>query len=157
MIERLHVKCLQRRECEQLPRNTLTGAVLEDTVVPALRRNGYSFGVQQNIGISLGGRKHRADVVIDLSKTTRTVVSVKWQQTSGTAEEKVPFEVIKLVHAVKSSSNVIPYAYLILAGTGWSLKEFYMSRGLHPYIVDHDLVRIISLDEFITRANRKQL
>ncbi len=93
-----------------MPRNTLTGAVLEDTVVPALRRNGYNFVVQQNVGASFTGKKHRADVVINLSETTRTIVSVKWQQSAGTAEEKVPFEIIKLIHAVKSSVDAIPYA-----------------------------------------------
>lgn len=88
VIEHLHKKCLQPRECESLARNTLTGAVLEDTVLPALRRNSYTFSIQEYVGVSFTGKKHRADVVIDLSETTKTIVSVKWQQSAGTAEEK---------------------------------------------------------------------
>jgi hypothetical protein len=140
------------------PRNTSTGAVLEDTVLPALRRNGYVFATQQVVGLSLSGRRHRADIVVDLTVSTKTIVSVKWQQVSGSAEEKVPFEIIKLIHAVKTSAGAVPYAYLVLAGPGWSsLKEFYLAQGLRPYITEYDLVKVVSLDEFMARANRRLL
>jgi hypothetical protein len=139
-------------------RNTSTGAVLEDTVLPVLRRNGYTFATQQVIGLSLSGRRHRADIMVDLTPTTKTIVSVKWQQVSGSAEEKVPFEIIKLIHAIKTSRGAVPYAYLVLAGPGWSsLKQFYLAQGLRPYITEYDLVKVTSLDDFMARTNRRQL
>jgi hypothetical protein len=139
-------------------RNTSTGAVFESTVLPALTHNGYTFATQQVIGLSLAGRKHRADVVIAISEATKIIVSVKWQQVSGSADEKVPYEVIKLIHAVKNSNGEIPYAYIVIAGPGWSsLKEFYLKHGLRPDINDYALVKIVSLDDFIYLANKRVL
>jgi hypothetical protein len=42
-------------------------------------------------------------------------VSLKWQQVGGTAEQKVPFEVMCLADAVRAG-----HAYLVLGGDGWT-------------------------------------
>lgn len=139
-------------------RQTSTGFVFESTILPSLSHNGYSFQTQQVIGSSLSGKRHRADVIVDRSESTKIIVSVKWQQVSGSAEEKVPFEIIKLIHAVNGSNGLFAYAYLVLAGPGWSsLKDFYLSHGLKPYINGYELIRLISLDSFIALANRRLL
>jgi hypothetical protein len=138
------------------PGNTTTGAVLESIMKPTLEKNGYKCWMQQIIGISIKGRNHRVDVLVETSNGL-VPVSVKWQQVSGTAEEKVPYEVIKLIHAIKASNGRFPYAYLVLAGTGWTMKDFYLKHGLRDYIRDYALVRLVSLEEFITLANRKAL
>ncbi len=140
------------------PRDTGTGAVLESIMAPTLAKNGYSFALQKVIGLSLGGRKHRVDVLVEVSENLQIPVSVKWQQVSGSAEEKVPFECIKLIHAIANSEGKYPYAYIVIGGSGWSkLKEFYLSGGLKPYIVGYELIRIIGLEDFITLANRRKL
>jgi hypothetical protein len=140
------------------PGNTNTGAVLESTVIPALRANGYRFISQCEVGEKIGGGKHRVDVLAEAPNGVELLISIKWQQVSGTAEQKVPYEVIKLIHAVKSSAGRFPYAYLVLGGTGWStLRDFYLHNGLREYIRDYELVRIVSLDQFIALANRKLL
>lgn len=140
------------------PGNTNTGAVLESTVIPALRANGYKFAAQHEIGAKVGGGKHRVDVWAESPNAVELLISIKWQQVSGTAEQKVPYEVIKLIHAVKSSGGRFPYAYLVLGGPGWStLKDFYLHDGLREYIRDYELVRIVSLDQFIALANKKAL
>src|SRR3982751_2263068 len=99
------------------PGNTNTGAVLESTVIPALRANGYKFISQREIGAKIGGGKHRVDVWAESPNGVELLISIKWQQVSGTAEQKVPYEIIKLIHAVKSSAGRFPYAYLVLGGT----------------------------------------
>jgi hypothetical protein len=140
------------------PGNTNTGAVLESTIIPALQKNGYKFAVQQFIGTTLGGGRHRVDVLAETPAGVALPVSLKWQQVSGTAEQKVPFEVIKLIHAVKTSEGRYPYAYLVIGGTGWSaLRDVYLTHGLREYIRDYELVRIVSLEQFMTLANRKAL
>ena len=74
---------------------------------------------------------------------------------SGTAEQKVPFEVICLAEAVRSG----PYerAYLVLGGGGWSLREFYVGDGLRRYLTGTDNVSIASLEDFVARANQGNL
>ena len=70
------------------PRNTRTGGVLEAMVLPALTQGGYSYGVQVNIGKRLGLGRHFVDVIA-AKDDERFLVSMKWQQVSGTAEQKV--------------------------------------------------------------------
>ena len=82
-----------------MPGNTRTGGVLEAMVLPALDRGGYRHRAQVQIGDRLGCRKHVVDAVAE--KDGREVlISVKWQQVAGTAEQKVPFELICLLDAI---------------------------------------------------------
>ncbi|MCL6444970.1 MAG: hypothetical protein K6T83_16210 [Alicyclobacillus sp.] len=73
------------------PRDTSTGAVLEAMIIPTLVRGGYEYETQKEIGTRPNGRKHVIDVVA--RKSGRIIlVSLKWQQVSGTAEQKVPLK-----------------------------------------------------------------
>jgi hypothetical protein len=135
----------------------MTGAVLEDTVLPALKRNGYTYSSQVYIGPSVSGGRHIVDVIAVQPGGSEALISVKYQQTSGTAEEKVPYEVIKLIHAIKNSEGRFTRAYIILAGTRWSKRVFYLSGALADYIIGYELVKIITLDDFLALANRKTL
>jgi hypothetical protein len=58
---------------------------------------------------------------------------LKWQQTSGTAEQKVPFEVMCLADAVQS--NLADAAYLVLGGDGWTLRDYYVSGALADHLI----------------------
>ena len=101
------------RSTLSMPRDTTTGRVLEQMIHPALIRGGYQFREQVTIGQKMSGRKHRVDALIDHADGAM-LVSLKWQQTSGTAEEKIPFEIINLMDACQRG----PYrkAYLVLGG-----------------------------------------
>jgi len=136
------------------PRDTRTGGVLERMVLPALERGGYSFRVQQNLGQRIGGGRHFVDAVVE--KGGRTfLVSVKWQQVSGTAEQKVPFEVICLADALDATGY--EKAYLVLGGEGWKLRTFYTTGGLSRYLVNADKVEVTTLESFVGRANQGKL
>ena len=90
---------------------------------PALDRAGYRHRAQVVISDRLGCGRHVVDAIAE--KGGREVlVSVKWQQVAGTAEQKVPFEAICLLDAVERG----PYekAYLVLGGEGWKLRQFYV-------------------------------
>jgi PD-(D/E)XK nuclease superfamily protein len=50
---------------------------------------------------------------------------MKWQQSSGTAEQKVPFEIICLAETIKETPNY-KRGYVVLGGTGWTLQEYYI-------------------------------
>ena len=136
------------------PRDTRTGGVLERMVLPALERGGYTFRVQQNLGQRLGGGRHFVDAVVE-KDGRRFLVSVKWQQVSGTAEQKVPFEVICLADALEAGN--FAKAYLVLGGEGWKLRTFYTTGGLSRYLVNADKVEVTTLESFVGRANQGKL
>lgn len=129
---------------------------MESTIIPCLKRNGYTVLPQQNIGLKPNGKKHIVDVVVERKNGTKALVSLKWQQTGGTAEEKIPFEVIKLIYTLKNVSE-FDAAYLVLGGDGWSLKDWYLKGNLSNFISEAHLVKIVTLDGFITLSNKKIL
>jgi hypothetical protein len=139
------------------PRDTRTGGVLESMVLPALKRGGYDHKKSVNIGKRLGRGRHVVDVVARDKGGRGLLVSLKWQQVSGTAEQKVPFEVICLIQAVLDSRGEYKHAYLVLGGPGWTLREFYVGGGLRKYLNYQDKVTILSLEDFVAKANKGQL
>ncbi len=135
-------------------RNTSTGGVLEAMVLPALDRGGYPYKVQVNIGKRIGEGQHFVDVVA--SKHGREIlVSMKWQQVSGTAEQKVPFEVICLLAAV--TEGRFEKAYLVLGGEGWKLRDYFCGGDLEKYILYKGKVEILTLEGFVAKANAGKL
>lgn len=96
------------------------------------------------------------DVVAEAKDGRKFLVSLKWQQTSGTAEQKVPFEVICLVEAVRASNGIFHCAYLVLGGEGWKLRQFFINE-LDNYLAHRDYVQILSFEGFIAKANKGQL
>lgn len=151
------VEVLATRGVPNMPRDTGTGAVLEATVVPALEAAGYTVQKQVNIGQRFTGRKHLVDLVAAAPDGRVFLISLKWQQVSGTAEQKVPFEAISLAEAVRNSNDKYSKAYMVLGGPGWSLKQFFVGGGLKDHLRYSELVTITDLDGFIARVNKRQL
>ena len=123
-------------------------------ILPALDRGGYSYQRQVRIGTRLGGGAHIADIVAEKAGAV-FLVSMKWQQVSGTAEQKVPFEVICLEEALNTGR--FQRAYLVLGGDGWKLRTFYTSGGLDQYLKRSGKVNILTLEGFIAKANMAAL
>ena len=123
-------------------------------VLPALKNGGYAYQTQVHIGKRLGVGKHLIDVIAE--KEGRAVlVSMKWQQVSGTAEQKVPYEVICLMEALESKK--FAKAYLVLGGDKWSLRDMYIAGGLGRFLNHTDSVEILTLEGFVARANSGKL
>jgi hypothetical protein len=136
------------------PRNTNTGAVLEAMVLPALTRGGYFFLKQQLVGVRCGGGAHKVDAVAEKGGE-RVLVSLKWQQSGGTAEQKVPFEVMCLADAVRQGRAA--RALLVLGGDGWRLRDYFTSGKLSEHLIHAALVRVVTLEAFVRLANNGQL
>lgn len=136
------------------PRNTRTGAVLEQMISPALEQGHYEYQTQVLIGKRLGGGDHKVDAVAT-KDGAEILISLKWQQVGGTAEQKVPFEVMCLAEAIRAG----PYkrAYVVLGGGGWSLRNFYTSGELKNHLIHASLVEIVSLESFVALANQGRL
>jgi len=140
-----------------VPRDTRTGYVLEQMILPSLRHGGYTYAIQVNIGQRLGGGRHVVDVLVEDRAGNKIIISLKWQQVSGTAEQKVPFEAMCLAETILSNDNDYKKAYLVLGGAGWKLRDFYTGGGLDRHLRYSDIVDIVSLEEFIAKANQGQL
>ena len=98
--------------------------------------------------------RHFVDVIAE-KDGKRFVVSLKWQQVLGTAEQKVPFEVLSLDDAV--TKDGFTKAYLVLGGEGWTLRAFYTEGGLASHLVATDKVSILTLEHFVASANEGKL
>ena len=138
---------------------TKTGSTLEVTVEAVLINNSYAVTKQQVVGTKPGGGRHRADIVGMRPNGSKFLVSLKWQQTAGSAEEKIPFEVIKLLHALRENAGVYDKAYIVVGGDGFNagLVEFYLSEEFRSYIRESEKIEILTLNDIITRANRGAL
>ena len=133
-----------------MARDTSTGRVLEEMVLPPLARGGYSVRKQVNVGTRLGGGRHMADILA--SKGGRHVlISLKWQQVGGTAEQKVPYEFMCLAHALIENPE-LDSAYIVIGGTGWTKDSFFLG-DLVNWVNTNEKVRVIRLDDFVARAN----
>ena len=135
-------------------RDTRTGSILEAMVLPVLSGAGYPHETQVRGGTRPGGRKHVVDVVVQCGDE-RVLVSLKWQQVAGTAEQKVPFEMICLAKAV--SEGRFTRALLVLGGEGWTLREYFTGGDLQQWLRGADAVKVVSLETFVALANRRQL
>lgn len=98
---------------------------------------------------------HKIDCVAE-KNGSRYLVSLKWQQTGGTAEQKVAFESICLEEAIESSNASYAKAYLVLGGDGWTLRDYYVSEKMRKY-VHYPHVKIVTLEQFVARANKGEL
>jgi len=123
-------------------------------ILPALKRGGYAFQTQVKIGTRPNGRTHRVDAVAE-KDGARILVSSKWQQTGGTTEQKIPFEVICLKEEV--AGGEFQKAYIVLGGDGWTLRDYYVSGGLEAHVLGANKVRIVTLERFIALANQGKL
>lgn len=139
------------------PRDTRTGYVLEQMVLPALYKGGYEYQIQVHIGQRFGGGKHFVDILAEDSEGKKFLISLKWQQVSGTAEQKVPFEAMCLAEAVLTSNNEYSKAYIVLGGAGWKLRDFFVNGGLAKHLRYDKVVTITTLEAFIAKANKSQL
>ena len=108
------------------------------------------------VGQRFGCGAHKVDVVAEKGGR-KVLISLKWQQTGGTVEQKVPFEVICLADALGRGFDA---AYLVLGGEGMNpkLRQVYVSGALKPFLnVPWDRVHVVTLESFIARANQGRI
>ena len=138
------------------PRNTRTGEVMERMVLPALEMGGYQITRHKTIGTRFEVTSHKVDTFALDDFGRPYLISLKWQQVSGTAEQKIPFEILCLADAMMRNEEYFK-AYLVLGGEGWRFKQFYLDGGLGKLLVNADLVNIVSLERFVELANQGKL
>jgi hypothetical protein len=120
----------------QKSKDAQTGWRFERKIEEMLSRNGYLIveRKQRNKDIPRQrcGKKH----LIDIRLANGSLVSCKYNgKTYGTAEEKIPFEMIKLQNTIDDSNGVFHKAVIILGGEKWTLKDYYLSEEYKKRIV----------------------
>ena len=127
-------------------RDTTTGssyeAIIEMCIKRSCEKNNLDAVSQAVVGIKPGGGRHRVDweIIDKADPSNRGLISCKYQGTSGTAEEKLAYEVIKLLHAMKTDPRY-KKSWIIMGGNGWS-------EGMREFTRNH-------LSEWIPEMKRK--
>ena len=144
-------------------RDTTTGTNYEKEIVSLLEQfSDINFHSQVVVGQKRNGGEHVVDLLFDgevknIKRRKRPIslhkggvlVSLKYQVVDGTAEEKIPFEFMKLHHAC------LDYGYesaiIVLAGnSGWKWKDYYLSDEFKTDMKKiYPDVSIISHEEFL--------
>ena len=80
-----------------MTRDTTTGTNYETEVENLLEDySDHTVESQVMVGTKRNGGKHYCDIVLNEDE----LISLKYQRVQGTAEEKIPFEFMKLQHAI---------------------------------------------------------
>lgn len=96
-------------------------------------------------------------VIIDSTTEERIGLSAKWQQVSGTAEEKVALEFIRLMLLIEQ--GYLDRAYIVLGGDGWTLKDFFTSQEFKNLFAPSSKDRVFVVEEhvFLEKARKRTL
>ena len=79
------------------------------------------------MGERLGGGKHKADILAE-KDGIKIIVSLKWQQTSGTAEQEVPVNSSQMQFI---GIMTLIGAYIVIGGNGWTKDRFSFTTWIN--------------------------
>mgnify|MGYP001186598687 FL=1 len=128
-------------------RNTAkTGKCFEYWCHHLLDERGYNVDEQISIGLRPHGGEHNVDLIVNHEDDTRDIISLKYQEVQGTAEEKIPYEQDCLQHACETYGY--NSAYIVLAGDGWTHRDAYIGGAFDKWHITPN-VKVIDYDMFI--------
>lgn len=129
-------------------RDTTTGTNYETEVENLLEEySDYIIQSQVWIGKKRNGGKHKLDILLNGDE----LISLKYQRVQGTAEEKIPFEFMKLQHAIDDYGY--KSATIVVAGPdkAWKWKDYYLSEEFRAKMNSiYPNVRIIDHEQFVS-------
>lgn len=130
-----------------------TGKQYEELIEDALI-NHSNYTIERQVFIGTKPNKKTRHCVDILLKETQEVISLKFQCVAGTAEEKVPYEVLVLQNLVNKGK--CKSATIVLAGDAWTQKDWYLTEGFCSKMNCPD-VRIIEHDDFLKEYTSKEV
>ena len=122
-----------------------TGKAFEYLCQYLCELSGHDVQEQENIGLRPTGGAHNTDLIVNGS-----IVSLKYQDVAGTAEEKIPYEQMCLQHACFTYGY--DCAIIVLAGPGWKHDDAYR-QGVFDEWMHTPNVRVLNFDEFLNQFN----
>lgn len=129
-----------------------TGKEFENFCYDLLDRTDYNVEEQVCIGTRPTYGKHYVDleVILDEEFNKRNIISLKYQDVAGTAEEKIPYEQMCLQAACEEYGY--SKAYIVLAGPGWKHDDSYRDGVFDKWMSTPD-VFVLNFDEFLQEFN----
>lgn len=102
------------------------------------KKNGLLLSEQSKLQFPKpGGGSHFVDIEIisDSDSQVRGLFSCKWQKSGGTTDEKIAYEVIKLLSAMEFDKRY-KHSWIAMGGTGWSesILKFITSGEIERWI-----------------------
>lgn len=134
-----------------MPVTETSGRGYEAAVEHALRRAGYWPRSQVSVGDPLDTGCQVIDFAVPDDAGHQLLVSVKGQDSRGTVEEKLVYEVVRLVATLQNpSAERWDGAWVVLCGSGYSprFKRFLMSDTLRRIVKGSDRIRVVDLNDF---------
>lgn len=89
----------------------------------ASKKRDLAFLENSKISVSNAGKTFTAswEIYDEFDGNSRAILISKFQRTSGTTEEKIPFDVIRALEVI-ASDNRYKKVWIVLGGTGWNQK-----------------------------------
>lgn len=106
-------------------------ALVEAIIERSCKMNKLAKKGQSNVGEKPGGGNHIIDWELweEDNPSKRALLSCKIQTTAGTAEEKIAYEVVKLLHTMDFDPR-FRFGWIVLGGNGWNngLLDYYLKE-----------------------------
>lgn len=127
-------------------------------MVRTISSAGYHVGQPRHaVSDSPAGIPYTPDQIVEAGEDRLLLLSFATQSDSGTAEKKIPYEVMCLANALKSNGSRYAGAILVLGGDGWTLREFFTDGRLMMWLRGCDGVRVMSEDSFMDALGKHEI
>jgi hypothetical protein len=129
-------------------------------MIDALERNLEKFSTDVNKHVNIGfrphGTKYSASYVFTLGLKKFAVVS-KFQNTGGSVDFKLPYELISLANCVNNSES-ISQGYLILGGLGYGKGMLkFITQDVEEWINIGKYTKALLFEDFLHKLRNNQL
>lgn len=125
-------------------------------MVQALIAAGYKVNMDVPVGELFGVNNQKIQMLAVDPQGVRHFITLMGQTGSGTTVQKIPFGAMALIELARRSRTSSRF-HLVLYGSRWNFKDFFLSGGLGRFLVDVDLVSIVSIDRFLESAKQRKL
>lgn len=135
---------VMRKKRSQGAQAVRTGTVLERSIAAVLNQHNIPYVRQHHVGQGIYRTPIYADFFLPEDKF---IIEAKWQEVTGTADEKLPYLVTNI--------RCMPYPHptvLVYGGAGWRPEAMGWVR--EQMALEHPLKQILTLEEFIVWTNR---
>ena len=129
-------------------------------LIDALERNLAKFATGVNKNVEIGfrphGTKYSASYLFTLNSINYAIVC-KFQNTGGSVDFKLPYELISLANSV-AKSDYISHGLLILGGSGYGKGMLkFITKDIHSWVNLDNTTRALLIDDFIHRLRNNEL
>ena len=144
-----------------MARDTQTGKVYEKAMEQLTKESGHPDFAHVETQKSMGKKKCGTENLVDLYCVSKdgevTIMSLKHQEVSGTAEQKVSYEFDTLVDILVSNPEVRRARIVlhgkdkITHGEGWTLREYYTNPNYikNRFLPDSIDIKIMKHEDFM--------